>query len=55
LLNESKVDHALIEEDESKDTAYNGMNVCIGILVKLTSLAMHVKGLLKGRRQQTTN
>jgi hypothetical protein len=51
LFDESKINRALIEGDGGRDKACDGMDVCVGVPVRLTSLLMRVEGLFDGGGQ----
>jgi hypothetical protein len=55
LLNKDKINCVLIEGDRSRDEACNDTDICVGVPVGLTSLAMRVEGLIDGKGQQITN
>jgi hypothetical protein len=55
LFDKSKANYSLVERDRSRDEACNGIDICINVPVRLTSLAMHIKGLLNSGGQQMTN
>jgi hypothetical protein len=55
LLKKSKINCALIEGDWGRDKMRDSTDVCVGVLVRLTSLTMRVEGLIDGREQQMTN
>jgi hypothetical protein len=55
LLDEGKVDRALVEGNRCRDKTCDGTDVCVSVPVRLTGLSMCVEGLINSGRQQTTN
>jgi hypothetical protein len=55
LLNESEVNCLLIERNIDQNKACNSTNVSVGMPIELTSLAIHIEGLINGRGQQAMN
>jgi hypothetical protein len=51
LLNESEINCTLIKGDRSADKARNSTDVCIGVLVWLAGLIIHVEGLVDSKGQ----
>jgi hypothetical protein len=51
LLNESKINRALIEGDGSRDKVCNDTDVCVDVPVCLIGLTVRVEGLINGGGQ----
>jgi hypothetical protein len=51
LLDEGKINRALIKGNGSGDKSCDSTNVGVGVPVQLTGLAMRVEGLFNGGRQ----